>query len=158
MTHSFLQPAPAPGRDAPATAPAQPAPGPLPDAAQPPGGGGLFGGASSILILLLPLLLIFLMTRSQTKKQKQIEASLKAGDRVVTQAGLIGRLVEVGDRTAKLEIAPGVNIQILKSAIQGLDSPEPKPAEAKKDAKDVKDAKDAKDKEALKDKPQEKKA
>ncbi len=153
MTHSFFQPAPAPGRDAPSTAPAQPAaPGPPPDAGAQPGGGGLFGGASSILILLLPLLLIFLMTRSQTKKQKQIESRLKTGDRVIAQSGLIGRLMEVGDRTVKLEIAPGVNVTMLKSAIQGLDGGDPKaaPADAKQDA--------AKAKEPVKDKPQEKKA
>jgi preprotein translocase subunit YajC len=105
-----------------------------------------------MLILLLPLLLIFLMTRSQTKKQKQLESSLKVGDRVLAQSGLIGKLIEVGDRTVKLEIAPGVNVQMLKSSIQGLDGADQKPAAAL-DAKQ-----DAKAKEPAKDKPQEKKA
>lgn len=148
MTHSFFQPTTAPGRDAPQTAPAQPAPGPAPAEGAPPPG-GLFGGTSTILLFLLPLLLIFLMTRSQTKKQKQLESSLKTGDRVVTNAGLIGRITEMNERTIKLEIAPGVNVQMIKSAIQGLDTGDTKPAETKPESKT---------KDPGKDKPQEKKA
>jgi preprotein translocase subunit YajC len=115
-----------------------------PDAAPAPGLGG-----GSPLIFLMPLLLIGLMmwtSRSQAKKQKQLEAALKPGDRVVTNSGLIGKLIEVGERTAKLEIAPGVNVQVLKTSIQGVDGADAAAADAKKDdAKkdDVKD--DAKD-------------
>lgn len=76
-----------------------------------------------------------MMTRNQNKKQKQLEEALKVGDRVVSQAGLIGRLVEVGERTVKLEIAPGVNVQVLKSAISGLDASDQKASDAKQDAK-----------------------
>jgi len=153
LTHSFFQPAPAPGRDAPSTAPAQPVPGPAPAGEAPQQPGGLFGGASSILILLLPLLLIFMMTRNQNKKQKQLESSLKVGDRVIAQSGLIGKLIDVGDRTVKLEIAAGVKVEMLKSSIQGLDGGDPKTAAAdpKQDAK-------AKEPSPSKDKPQEKKA
>jgi preprotein translocase subunit YajC len=81
--------------------------------------------------MLAPILLIFMTMRGQTKKQKQIESSLKTGDTVVTQSGLIGKIIELSERTAKLEIAPGVNVRMLKSAIQGVDSGEPKPSEAK---------------------------
>lgn len=88
-------------------------------------------GSSQFLILLLPILLLLFMTRSQSKKQKQLESSLKTGDRVVTNSGLIGRIVDLGERTAKIEIAPGVNVQMVKSAIQGHDTPETKPADAK---------------------------
>lgn len=101
-------------------------------------------------MLALPLLLIFLMTRSQNKKQKQLEASLKAGDRVFTQAGILGRIVELSPNSArvKLEIAPGVNIQILKSAIQGVDPGE----SAAADAKAAEKAKEPASKEPAKDK------
>ncbi len=74
-----------------------------------------------LLIMALPLLLLIFMTRSQSKKQKELENSLKVGDRVVTQSGLIGKIMEMNERTAKIEIAPGVPVQMLKSAIQGPD-------------------------------------
>lgn len=99
-----------------------------------------------IVLLLAPILLVFWMTRSQTKKQKDLETSLKPGDRVVTRAGMVGKIIELGDRYIKLEIAPGVNVQVVKSGIDGKETPDPKAAEA------------AKAKESPKEKPQEKKA
>jgi preprotein translocase subunit YajC len=103
----------------------------------------------SLIIMVLPLLLIFLTMRGQSKKQKAVEQNLKTGDTVVTQSGLIGKIVEfVGETRVKVEIAPGVSVRMLKSAITGVDTGDPKPS----DAKDAKDAKDSKDK------PQEKKA
>lgn len=91
-----------------------------------------------ILFFLLPLLLVFMMTRSQNKKQRELESALKPGDQVVTQAGLIGKLLEVGERTVKLEIAPGVNVKVLKASIQGVDGDGAKPAEAKDKAQEKK--------------------
>jgi len=93
---------------------------------------------STILIMLLPLLFVLFMSRNQSKKQKELESALKPGDKVVTQSGLIGKLIDVGDRTAKLEIAPGVNVQILKASIQGVDGGDQKPAEAKDKAQEKK--------------------
>lgn len=92
----------------------------------------------SILFFLLPLLFVFLMTRNQSKKQKDIESSLKPGDVVVTQSGLIGKILDLGDVNAKLEIAPGVNVKVRKSSIQGPEA-EAKPAEPTKDKDKDKD-------------------
>lgn len=105
-------------------------------------------GMTTILFMLMPILLIFTM-RNQSKKQKAIEQNLKTGDTVVTQSGLIGKIVEMNERTVRLEIAPGVNVRLLKTAIQGIDAGDTK-VDPKADVKDSKDSKDAK--------PQEKKA
>lgn len=77
-----------------------------------------------MLVAFLPLIVMLLWTsRSQQKKQKELEAKLKKGDRVVTQSGLVGRLVEFGDaRHVRIEIAPGVKVQMLRSAIAGIDA------------------------------------
>lgn len=80
--------------------------------------------------MMLPLLLIGMMVflfwsnRSQQKKQDQVVSSLKKGDRVLTQSGLVGRLVETDARYAKLEIAPGVKVQVLKTSLTGRDADE----------------------------------
>ncbi|XXT14417.1 preprotein translocase subunit YajC [Sorangium sp. So ce429] len=132
------QPNAAPGRAG--TAPAAPVEG---QSSPPPSGQEAqpapFGGMGfSFLILALPLLLIFVMTRSQNKKQKQLESNLKVGDRVFTQSGILGRITDISANSprVKLEIAPGVNVQILKSAIQGPDPGEVAAADDK--AKDKK--------------------
>ncbi len=85
------------------------------------------------LLLLVPLLiLMFWSTRSQHKKQQQAVATLKKGDRVLTQSGLVGKLVELGDRYAKVEVAPGVKVDILKSGLLGKDNAENASAVEKK--------------------------
>lgn len=74
------------------------------------------------ILLLLPLLFImFWSTRSQQKKQQKALEELKKGDRVLTQSGLVGKLVEIGDRYAKVELAPGVKVEVLKSGLLGKD-------------------------------------
>ncbi len=103
-------------------------------------------------VLIFPLMMIavlLLFSRSDKKKRQQIESGLKKGDRVVTRAGLIGKITELSERTARLEIAPGVQVTMLKNAIEGPDggdtvAPSGKPAD-KADKKDDKaDKKDDK--------------
>jgi preprotein translocase subunit YajC len=85
------------------------------------------------LLLFVPLIFfLFLSSRSQQKKHQAAISSLKKGDRVLTQSGLVGKLVELGDRYAKLEIAPGVKVDVLKSGLVGKDTPETAAAIEKK--------------------------
>jgi preprotein translocase subunit YajC len=86
-------------------------------------------GSGSMMIMMLAFLpvifFMFFSNRSQQKKQKEMESKLKKGDRVVTQSGLIGKLVDpIEGRHAKIEIAPGVKVTILRSSIVGLDAEE----------------------------------
>jgi preprotein translocase subunit YajC len=93
------------------------------------------GGPSLMfmLVLFLPLFfLLFWMPRSQQKKQAAALAKLQKGDRVVTHSGFIGKLADMGERTYKLEIAPGVKVDVLKSSIAGKDGAETSSPEKKK--------------------------
>jgi preprotein translocase subunit YajC len=115
-----LQPAPAPG-------PAQPGPG-----GPPPAEPGL-GGLLPLFIMIVPLLLfMFWSSRSQQKKQEKILSALTKGDRIIVQGGLVGKFVEMNERVAKIEIAPGVKIDVLRSGILGKDTPETQAAAEKK--------------------------
>ncbi len=106
--------------------PTQPATGAPPGHDLPQGGaGGGFGGIGMMLLMFLPMLaVIFWLNRSQSKKQKDMEGKLKKGDRVLTASGMVGKLVEIGPESkyVKLEITSGVKVEMLKSAIQGLDT------------------------------------
>jgi preprotein translocase subunit YajC len=63
----------------------------------------------------LPLILVvvvfyFFMIRPQQKKAKQekeFEAALKVGDKVITKSGIHGRLAEIGDTTIVIETMAG---------------------------------------------------
>jgi preprotein translocase subunit YajC len=86
--------------------------------------GGL-GGMLPMLIMVVPLILLMVFTsRSNSKKQKKLLESLQKGDRVITQGGLVGKLVEIGDRYAKVELAPGMKVEFLKSGLLGKDDAE----------------------------------
>lgn len=62
------------------------------------------------------LLLIRPAQRKQ-KAQQELVSSLGPGARVMTTAGMFGTIREVGERTAVLEISPGVEMTVLKQAI-----------------------------------------
>jgi preprotein translocase subunit YajC len=70
--------------------------------------------------------------RSQQKKQAALLSNLKKGDKVLTDTGLVGRLVQLGDRYATLEIAPGTKVDVLRNRLAGLDNPETQAASEKK--------------------------
>ena len=87
------------------------------------------GGANEVLLtVVVPIAALFaiyyfLLIRPQTKKASEHEKTLKAlkrNDEVVTTGGLIGRIVEIGDKVLMLEIAQGVRVRIERHQIAGL--------------------------------------
>lgn len=89
-------------------------------------GGASAGGGADILIQIAPLVLIFvvfyfLMIRPQQKRMKEHRALLEGtrrGDVVVAAGGIIGKVAKVVDANeVVLEVAEGVRIRVLKSAI-----------------------------------------
>lgn len=120
-----------------------------PGVAEPSGpaqGGQAPAPAGSMFTMLLPILILvpflFLNFRRQ-KKEQQLRASLKKGDRVVSQSGLIGELVEHDDRIAKVKIAPGTTVQVLTSTLSPFEASTGK---SDKDLADLKEAKATADK------------
>ena len=79
------------------------------------------GGMMQMLpMILMFVVLWFLMIRPQMKKAKEHKALLAAlakGDEVVTQGGIDGKIVKVGDSYATVEIATGTEVVIQKTAI-----------------------------------------
>lgn len=79
--------------------------------------------------LLFPILIFvafyFFLIRPQQKKQKDLDNKLKKGDRVFTNAGIVGKIVELGDKRVTLEVAKGVNMVFLRTAIGGVDEADP---------------------------------
>jgi len=119
-----------------------PAPGRQPGEIHPqpavPAGGGAApeaapGGMWIMLLMIAPLLLLmFWSSRSQQKKQDKVLTGLAKGDRVILQSGLVGKFLEMSERIAKVEIAPGVKVDVLRSSILGKDSPETQAAAEKR--------------------------
>lgn len=86
------------------------------------------------IMSLLPMLLIFgamyfLLIAPQMKKQKQhrkmVEA-LKAGDMVITNGGIFGKITQVRDDRVLLKVNDNSHLEILKSAIMEKQAPSEK--------------------------------
>lgn len=80
-----------------------------------------------VINLLFPVVLIgafyLMLIRPQNKRAKEHKKminNLKKGDEVVTNGGILGRIVEIGDNFIKLELSDGVNIKIQKQSIGSL--------------------------------------
>ena len=81
---------------------------------------------------LIPLILIFaimwfFLIRPQQKKLKEHQkmvAALRRGDQVITQGGVIGKVVKVRDDSNEIEveIAQGVNVRVVRSTIAAVTS------------------------------------
>ena len=73
--------------------------------------------------LILPLAVVamfYLIYLPQQKQKKQLAAliaSLAEGDAVLTSGGIYGVIAEVEDDVVYLEVAPGIELKVSKSAV-----------------------------------------
>ncbi len=83
------------------------------------------GGGLESFIILIPLFLImyFLIIRPQQKRMKEHRAmveALKKGDEIVTQGGLIGKIVGLRDGELDVEIASGVKVRVVRATVSSV--------------------------------------
>jgi preprotein translocase subunit YajC len=81
------------------------------------------GIASLVPLILVFLIMYFLLIRPQQRKLKEHQAmvaALRRGDQVVTSGGIVGRVTRVkdGENELEVEIAPNVNVRVVRSTIQ----------------------------------------
>lgn len=77
------------------------------------------------LLPMLGILVIFylLLIRPQAKRakeQKQMVEALQRGDEVITNGGILGLIINVSENYVVIEVAPTVEITVLKSSVQTL--------------------------------------
>ena len=80
-------------------------------------GGGLEG---LILPIGLIIILYFFMIRPQVKRQKEhakMVDGLAKGDEIQIEGGLMGKIVDLGDNFAKVEIADDVVVKIRRHSV-----------------------------------------
>ncbi len=87
--------------------------------------GGLFGGGLGGLLfpVILVAIMYFLMIRPQMKRQKEHRAMLEKlgkGDEVITNGGIVGQVIDIGDNFITVEVAAGVQLRVQKGAITSV--------------------------------------
>ncbi len=89
------------------------------------------GGIMSLLPLILIMVIFWvLLIRPQQKRMKahaEMIQNIKKGNKVVTGGGILGRVTNIKDGIATIEIAEGVSIKVKQDTITDLqETPEPK--------------------------------
>ena len=76
------------------------------------------GGYVFLLLMFAAMWLLVIRPQQQRlRAQRELVMSLEVGDRVVTAGGVIGTIVELDDRDARVEVAPGVVVSFLRAAV-----------------------------------------
>jgi preprotein translocase subunit YajC len=101
-------------------------------------GGGMEGLMQFAPLVLIFVVFYFLMIRPQQKRQKEHQALVKAakrGDRIVTSGGILGVITKANDtdNDVEVEIAQGVKVRVVRSAISDVVNKNPEAAKVAKD-------------------------
>jgi preprotein translocase subunit YajC len=83
----------------------------------PPPGSGM---SSFIMLIVFVGMVWFLIIRPQMKRQKEHKAmvdALSKGDEVVTEGGMLGKIIDIGDAFVTVEVANGVQLKIRKHSV-----------------------------------------
>jgi preprotein translocase subunit YajC len=119
-------------------------------AAAPGGIMAQIGGIAPFILIFI--VFYFLMIRPQQKRTKEHQALVRAakrGDRIVTSGGIVGVITKAndGDNDVEVEIAQGVKVRVVRSAISDVVNKNPEAAKTSKD-KDAKEPTVSKEKSA----------
>ena len=83
---------------------------------------GAFDMLNSLIVptMLIIGIMYFLMIRPQQKRLKDhrdMVASVRRGDTIVTSGGIIGKVAKVDEQELQVEIADGVKVKLLRSTV-----------------------------------------
>jgi len=73
-----------------------------------------------LLPILLLVLFYFMLIRPQQRRAKQhaeLIGAIKRGDTVVLSSGMIGKVTRVDDAELQVEVAPTVNVKVVKAMV-----------------------------------------
>jgi preprotein translocase subunit YajC len=85
-------------------------------------------GPQDMLLQFAPLIVLFVLfyfllirpQQQRAKKHAQEVAGVKRGDTVVLSSGVIGKVVNVGDTEVTVEIAPKIEVKVVKTMISDV--------------------------------------
>lgn len=81
------------------------------------GGAGIMDFAFPIVLLVL---FYFMLIRPQSKRAKEhrtMQAALNKGDEVVTDGGLMGKIIEIGDNAITVQLAENLEVKMRRESI-----------------------------------------
>ena len=83
-------------------------------------GGGLLGLLPMVLIFVVFYFLLIRPQQKKAKEHREMVAAVTKDDEVVTNGGVLGKIIDVDDNFASVEIASGIIVRVQKAAISQL--------------------------------------
>ena len=83
-------------------------------------GGGAAPYGDIMFLVLLFAVFYFLLIRPQQKRAKEhkkMVAAVAKGDEVVTNGGVLGKIIDVGDTFLTVNVADGVDVKLQRSSV-----------------------------------------
>jgi len=91
-------------------------------------------------LVMIMYLLLFRPQQQQRKRWQEMVNSIKNGDKVTTSGGIRGQVISIKDDVVQLRLPPdNVKIEVVKSAIMALDTPNSDKDKEKEKEKDKKE-------------------
>jgi preprotein translocase subunit YajC len=81
------------------------------------------GLASFLPFIIIFVLFYFMLIRPQMKQAKEHKTlleALKAGDEIISNSGMLGKITKINSQFATIEVAKDVEVKIQKQTIQTL--------------------------------------
>lgn len=81
------------------------------------------GLASFLPFIIIFVLFYFMLIRPQMKQAKEHKALLdvlKAGDEIISNSGILGKITKLNNQFATIEVSANVEVKIQKQTIQTL--------------------------------------
>jgi len=78
------------------------------------------GFINLMMLIVLFVVFYFLLIRPQTKRAKEhkkMVESLSKGDEVITNGGILGKIINLGDNFVMLEIAANTHVKLQRQAV-----------------------------------------
>lgn len=88
-----------------------------PAAAAPQQPGGIMAFAPFLLMFAVLYFLVLRPQQKRVKEQQEMMTSLKHGDEIVTNSGILGKVTGITDKVVTVEVADNVRVKMLKSQV-----------------------------------------
>lgn len=96
---------------------------------------------SLVPLLIFVVIFYFLLIRPQQKRQQQHEkeiSELKPNDKILTSGGIYAKVVKIKEKTLVVEIADGVEVEVLPNSVNPIFEEKPINTEKKVEKKETK--------------------
>ena len=80
-------------------------------------GGSWFSLRPLVVIFVLFYFLLIRPQQKRAKQHKEMVTALAKGEEVVTNGGLLGKVIEVDDNFITVEISSGLNVKVQRQAV-----------------------------------------